>query len=591
MAIVIAALALPALSATASTPTARQSVSAGWFHSCAIKGDGTVWCWGSNWAGQVGDGSTTSSNVPVQVGTSTDWVSVASGDTHTCAMNTSGGIWCWGYNHYGQLGIGSYDGGGDGSWTGDSRTTPSEVVGSLTWILLSGGDNHYCAITSGAELYCWGANGNPPGRLGTGDSDYSHPAPSKVGTEADWATVDAGDYHTCATKLDGSLYCWGYTLGDGRLGTGRSESSLTPLRVGRANNWISVSAGYYSSCAIADGGALFCWGANQSGQLGDGTTTMRLSPVEVSADVQWKSVDVDNNYGSRHTCGITMGGALYCWGANENGQLGIGSRENSAIPVQVGSDTDWELVSTGANHTCATKVNRSIYCWGSNGSGELGDGTTTEQLMPTLILPASDPGPSETENVNPTIELDAESAVVNYAEPQTIIASAFDVQGNPAPNQTLSLQPSIVGAAASCPGATATTKTDAAGRAVFKICPIKTAQWSAGGSGFTESPAVAISVRLVPSAPRSLYGKAAKGIIALSWVVPAAVNAGAVTDYIVQVRRAGTATWSTVKDGVSRRLVATVKKLALGQVYEFRIAAKNRAGVSDWSEPWQVALN
>jgi alpha-tubulin suppressor-like RCC1 family protein len=582
LSLVIVSFATPGVGIAAAAPVVHQSVTSGWFHSCAVRADRSLWCWGENWAGQLGDGSMSASNVPVQVGSATDWISVAAGDTHTCALNDSGEIWCWGMNHYGQLGTGSSV---DGSSDYSAHPTPTRVVGSFVWDSLNGGDNHYCATTQGGQLYCWGANGDPEGRLGTGGTELRNPTPLKVGDG--WATVDAGDYHTCAIEMSGRLFCWGKALGDGRLGTGIAESSLTPLRVGLADDWVSVSAGYFSSCAINASGALFCWGANQSGQLGDGTTANQLAPVPIGVDKQWRSVDVDNNYASMHTCAISVEGALYCWGANGSGQLGTGGTLGSLTPTQVGTETDWKTVSTGANHTCAVKVDLSIYCWGSNRSGELGDGTTTDRLAPTLVMAGS----NDISEDQPTIELDVANTIVNYADPQTLIATARDALGNPVADYTLQLQASIPDAAKKCAGATATNRTDAEGRAVFIICPIKSSNWSASDGKTSESPEIAISVRLVPTAPRTLTGFIAKKVLTLAWAAPSSANASPIADYIIQVRSLGSATWTTVNDGVSKRLNAAVKRLAAGVTYEFRVAGKNRSGVGEWSQTLQLVLN
>ena len=275
-------------------------LSAGNYHTCAVK-SGALYCWGNNGNGRLGDGMTTPRAMPVPVSTMASGVSsVASGNSHTCAVK-SGALYCWGYNYYGQL--------GDGTTTGSN--TPAAVSTMASGVSsVASGNSHTCAVKSGA-LYCWGYNYY--GQLGDGTSgrNTNRNTPVAVWTMASGvSSVSAGNYHTCAIK-GGALYCWGYN-GNGQLGDGTTTNSNTPAAVWTmASGVSSVASGYSHTCAIKDA-ALYCWGNNGQRQLGDGTRTRRVLPVAVSAmDSGVSSV----SGGYSHTCAI-KDAALYCWGYN-----------------------------------------------------------------------------------------------------------------------------------------------------------------------------------------------------------------------------------------------------------------------------------
>jgi hypothetical protein len=204
------------------------------------------------------------------------WATVSTGDSSTCAIRTDGTLWCWGGNGDGGLGVGD---------TND-RLTPTQVGSATTWASVSTakGDDYTCATRTDGTLWCWGDNVS--GQLGTGDTK-NRLAPVQVGTAATWASVSVtngdgatGDQYTCATRTDGTLWCWGGN-GAGQLGTGDTSSQLIPTQVGTATTWASVSAGWANACATRTDGTLWCWGDNTFGQLGTGDTTARLIPTEV----------------------------------------------------------------------------------------------------------------------------------------------------------------------------------------------------------------------------------------------------------------------------------------------------------------------
>jgi alpha-tubulin suppressor-like RCC1 family protein len=242
----------------------RTLVSGG-FHVCAIRSDRTLWCWGDNVAGQIGAGGDVLS--PRQVASSVD--AVALGEEHTC-MVSNGGVSCWGRNLEGQL--------GDGSTTG--RSTPAPVLlaggGQLDGIeAISAGVYHSCAQRSSGDLLCWG--GNDSGQMGTGSQGGDVLNPVEVQGSFSAVQSGGGEFHSCARDSGGAILCWGANS-SGQLGTGDTTSRMTPARVPSISGANDLSVGDLHTCAVASGDVL-CWGYNASGQLGDGSTDGSTTPV------------------------------------------------------------------------------------------------------------------------------------------------------------------------------------------------------------------------------------------------------------------------------------------------------------------------
>ena len=322
------------------------AIATGRAHACALV-DGGVFCWGANSGGQLGNGSTTGSPVPVQVsGLASRVHSLAAGNSHTCAT-ADGGISCWGYNGYGQLGNGSIV----------SSLVPVPVSGLASGVhSLVVGSYHTCATVNGG-VRCWG--NNDYGQLGNG-STVGSPVPVVVSGLASGAlSLTAGSYHTCATVDGGGVRCWGNN-GYGQLGNGSTVDSPVPVAVsGLASGALSLAAGDSNTCATV-GGGVRCWGNNGYGQLGNGSTVGNPVPVVVSG---LASGVLSLAAGGYHTC-ATVDGGVRCWGYNYSGQLGNGSTVDSPVPVAVSGLASGVLsLAAGDSNTCAT-VGGGVRCWG-----------------------------------------------------------------------------------------------------------------------------------------------------------------------------------------------------------------------------------
>ncbi len=355
-----------------------------------IARDGSLWSWGKNDYGQLGDGTITNKSNPVRVQkTGITWEAVSAGRYHTVGIARDGSLWSWGANDYGQL--------GDGTTTNKSKPVRVQKTGT-TWKAVSAGGYHTVGIDSDGILWSWGANDN--GQLGDGSKENKS-TPVRVrktegGTLVDnttkWEVVVAGYAYTVGIDSDGILWSWGAN-DNGQLGDGSKENKSTPVRVQKTeegtlvNNttkWKAVSAGGYHTVGLAEDGILWSWGQNNGGQLGDGTKIAKSTPVRVQkTGIIWEAVLAGDN----HTVGLAEDGILWSWGQNNGGQLGDGTKENKSNPVRVRVDntTKWKTVSAGANHTVGLAEDGILWSWGSNSVGQLGDGTTTSRNTPVKI--------------------------------------------------------------------------------------------------------------------------------------------------------------------------------------------------------------
>jgi alpha-tubulin suppressor-like RCC1 family protein len=367
------------------------SVSAGLFHTCAVE-SGRAYCWGDNSYGELGNGSTGgSSSVPVPV----DMNGVLAGKTltqittgydDTCALDSSGAAYCWGYDYYGEL--------GDGTTANSSVPVAVDMGGVLagkTLNQISAGHVITCALDTGGAAYCWGYDNE--GELGNGGT-VAASVPVAVDTSGVLAgktltQISTGYEFTCALDSVGAAYCWGDN-NTGQLGNGTTTStSGLPVAVdtsgvlaGKTLASITTGEGLHA-CALDSGGTAYCWGYNNAGQLGNGTTATSDVPVAVDTSGTLAGETLTQiSAAAEHTCALDAAGTAYCWGVNGYGELGNGDLTGSVTPVAV--DTSGVLagktltrITAQGYHACAVDIAGALYCWGGDPNGELGNNTVS----------------------------------------------------------------------------------------------------------------------------------------------------------------------------------------------------------------------
>ena len=371
-----------------NTIQTQTIISASGRASFVIHSDGSLWAWGGNSWGQLGDGTTENRHEPVKI--MGDVVSVSANGASTMAITSDGGLWAWG-----------------GSQIDKSTHVPTKIMDDVVSVSSSGA----MAITSNGDLW----------RISITDPLDSEKIMENV------AYASAGLHHAVAVKTDGSLWTWGTTTWTnsnsfGQLGDGTAIDRQYPVKI--MEDVIAVSAGMNHSMAVRSDGSLWAWGQNSLGELGDGTVMDRHSPVKIKDDVVSVSV------GESHTMAIRSDGSLWAWGDNWHGQLGDGTSANSGtlisiidantnprplvrVPYRIGTLRDQSDHGTivdrlapikimedvvavsasgfllslgeGAAHTLAVRTDGTLWAWGSNSSGQLGDGTTESRLYPIMI--------------------------------------------------------------------------------------------------------------------------------------------------------------------------------------------------------------
>lgn len=360
----------PAAGATAPATTFVQ-VATGWWHNCAVTTAGAAKCWGSNFYGELGDGTITDRSVPVTVtGLGSGVRSVAVGYYYSCALLTSGTVNCWGLNGSGQLGIGTR--------LGTRRPVPVKRLGTVRRI--SAGYPHTCAVTTGGAAKCWG--GNAGGQVGDGTRRDRLTPVDVSGLGSGVTEIATGSGHSCAIVVD-RLRCWGSNE-FGQLGDGTTTDRLTPVAVGGASSSArAIRSSQFHNCSTTLTGTMACWGDNDWGQLGTGDVRARRFPTPVTGLGTGRPTAIAA--GVQSSCAVASG-AVRCWGANDFGQLGDGTRIPRLAPTPVlGISRGGAQVGAGARHACALLTSGRIKCWGDNGLGQLGNGTTIDSLTPVLV--------------------------------------------------------------------------------------------------------------------------------------------------------------------------------------------------------------
>ncbi len=351
------------------------SVTAGLYHTCAVLKNGRVKCWGNSDRGQTGNGGV-SEFLPEPayvISLESEVLSVSAGLRHTCALLKNGGVKCWGDNEYGQL--------------GDNTTTTHIEPVSVSNLnaavkQISSGASHNCVLLENGGVKCWGRN--DVGQIGDG-STIHQPLPVDVsGLKEGVEMISAGYYHTCALLKNGSVRCWGDNY-YGQLGDNTTISRNEPVSVSNLTFGVrQISSGGSHNCVLTENNGVKCWGRNDTGQIGDGSTTNQPLPVDVSGLNAGVGTVIAGGY---HTCALMLAGSVKCWGDNENGQIGIGSTKEARKPNDVfGLESGVKNVCAGEKHNCALLSQGGIMCWGWNAYGQIGDGTGLQRTKPVNVL-------------------------------------------------------------------------------------------------------------------------------------------------------------------------------------------------------------
>jgi alpha-tubulin suppressor-like RCC1 family protein len=439
------------------------AISAGDAHSVALKADGTLWSWGGNSSGQLGDGSTADRATPAPVGDPAldhDWFSIAAGSQNTLALKRDGTLWGFGDNRFGQLGTGqgaplsstpvaafpsnadlvaisagafhgstlssggeiyAFGDNGDGQFGNGTKVSSSSMVlagrDALGWLASGPGNEFTVALRSNGTLWAWGDNSN--GQLGDG-SILPHGLPAQVGSAGNWRALATGLSHVVALRSDGTLWSWGDNS-SGQLGDNSTTASPAPIQISvttphsASNDWAAVAAGDLHTLALKADGSLWSWGDNSSGQLGDSTNTAQgKKPNQV---VTTPGSHFDNNWvavaaGGAHSLALQADGSLWTWGENANGQLGhpidLANGPAPNTPNQVGLLQSWSGIAAGASHTLARQSDGTLWAWGANFNGQLGIGSTIDQALPAQVpSPGSSPFLAQAAGIGHSLALKA----------------------------------------------------------------------------------------------------------------------------------------------------------------------------------------
>jgi alpha-tubulin suppressor-like RCC1 family protein/Ca2+-binding RTX toxin-like protein len=355
---------------SSQTP-ATGAIATGSAHAMALKNVGTVWTWGLNDYGQLGNGTTTDNPLPLQVNGLSGIVALAAGENHNLVLMSDGTVWAWGLNDYGQL--------GDGTTT--NRSTPVEI-GNLTGITaLAAGSSHSLSIKSDETVWAWGKNEN--GQLGNGTTTASA-APVQAGTLTGITAIAAGAEHSMALAGDGTVWAWGSDA-YGQLGDGGTTNQSAPVQVSGLTGITKIVAGTSHSLALKNDGTVWTWGLNASGQLGDGTTTNRSTPVQATGLTGITAIAA----GSGHSLALTNGGVVWAWGLNDCDQLGDGTTTSRTTPAPISGLSNVVAIAASEKHSMALLNDGTILTWGDDEWGETGEASMYFTQAAIRLIPWS----------------------------------------------------------------------------------------------------------------------------------------------------------------------------------------------------------
>lgn len=346
-------------------------ISGGSFHTIALKKNGTVWAWGDNGYGALGNGTTVASNIPIPVAGLSNIVQVVGGYRHSAALRSNGTVMSWGYNYGGNVGDG----------TTIPRQTPVMVVGLSNVVRVCSTDLSTLALKSDGTVWAWGANNY--GQLGDGTTVNRY-SPVKVSNLTGVVAIATGIYHSMALKSDGTVWAWGYN-GNGELGDGTTINKITPVRVSNITGIMDISACCNTSLALKSDGTVWGWGDNSYGQLGNGSSYLFCHSVVPGMVSDLKNV-VQISAGSATSMALKSDGTVWVWGFNNYYAIGAGFSKYCWVkPVQVPQISSVISISAGGNHYLALKSDGTLWSWGSNYFGQMGDGSNTGSLTPVQV--------------------------------------------------------------------------------------------------------------------------------------------------------------------------------------------------------------
>ncbi len=352
-------------------PVSATMVDAGGSFSLALMQDGSVWSWGYNQHGRLGDGTFTKRYSPVKVSGLNDVIEISAGGSHSLALQSDGTVWSWGNNKSGQIGDG----------TTVTRNTPVKVIGPQNIIAISAGRAHSMALRSDGTVWTWGNNYN--GRLGDGTIEKRH-QPVQVTGLSNIIAVSAGGSHSLALQSDGTVWAWG-SNSRGQLGNGSYwGSSYTPVQTSELTDVIAISAGSVHSLALLPNGTVWSWGENYSGQLGIGTLRGKQPlPVQVNDLVDVVAI----SSAGKSSIVLKSDGTAWGWGYNYYGQIGDGTTDRyKSKPTMISGLNDIKSISISGMHSLAVKQDGTVWAWGFNQTGQIGDSTTVDRHTPVQCL-------------------------------------------------------------------------------------------------------------------------------------------------------------------------------------------------------------
>ncbi len=360
------------LSAVYTNAQCWTSITVGEMHTVGIKTDNTLWSFGfdGEW-GRLGAGDISILTDPTQISTTSDWKEVNAGSFHNLALKNNGTLWAWGNNNHGQL----------GNNTLINKNIPTQI-GIIQWKMVKPGRLHSVGIKMDGTLWAWGDNQDAS--VGDGTS-IDRSTPVLINSSTNWKMVSCDLGRNIALKEDGTIWAWGMnspSLGFSPSDPVGGQTLVTvPSQVGLDNDWKSVVAGFGYFLALKTNNTLWAWGGGGSGCLGNGSTTSMPWPTQIGTATDWETIEAN----SKSSFGIKTDGTLWAWGRNMWGNLGDGTQDDFLTPTQITTENNWKTVATSFNSTAALKMDGSLYTWGSNSSGMLGDGTFEDHYTPQLI--------------------------------------------------------------------------------------------------------------------------------------------------------------------------------------------------------------